>query len=307
MNPQMERRFADFLKSKNVVCNLSAGGWEDAIAQLAKLLHKNEGGFDKDSVIEACIERERATTTVIAPKLAIPHARVDQLDKILVAIGTCTDGISFSDAERGLVHVVILILTPKSDPGLYLQALAALTRDMGEPDATECLLKCKTPKEVCKFFSKSIGSLPPYLKAENLMNEEPITIFEHDDLKTVIDCFCVNKVSTLPVVDEEGDLRGVVSLEDLLRLSLPEHLLWMHDLTPILRFEPFADLLRGDRESNVSDFMSEDYITVAAHVPAIQLAKVFLTENVRQILVVDDKKLVGTVDIDAFVSKVFWA
>jgi len=307
MPHQPEYRFADFLKPENIRCRLEVKTWQEAVHELADLLHRNEDCFDKDAVVAACIEREEATSTVIAPHLALPHARVEDLDQLLVAIGTSGRGIAFASEERGLVHVVILILTPKSQPGLYLQALAALSRELGALDAVDRVAACRSAEEVYDFFAEKRVPLPPFLKARNLMEPRPVTLLESDDLKKTIDLFCSRQVLDIPVVDEQGDLRGTVALEDLLHLSLPEHLLWMHDLSPILHFEPFADLLRHDRDSKVADFMREDHVAVRPDMPAIQLAKMFLTQQVRQILVVDGRKLLGVVDLHAFMAKIFWA
>jgi len=307
MADAQEHRFSEFLKRENITCPLAAASWEAAIVELAGVLHKNEKSFDKAAIIEACIQREKASSTVIAPRLALPHARVEDLDRILVAVGTSPKGVQFTTEERGLVNVVILILTPKANPGLYLQALAALTRELGGPSAPAKIGVCKSADDVYDFFAEKAVALPPFLKARNLMDPRPVTLLESDDLKTTIDRFCSRQVMDIPVVDEEGDLRGTVSLEDLLRLSLPEHLLWMQDLSPILHFEPFAELLRRDKEGKVADFMREDHVTVSGEVPAIQLAKVFLNRKVRQILVVDGRKLLGTVDVHAFMAKIFWA
>lgn len=307
MPDQREYRFSDFLKQGNVLCGLTATGWEEAIVELAGLLHKNEKSFDKHAVIAACIEREKATSTVIAPRVAVPHARVEGLKRILVAVGASAKGIDFAAEDRGLVNVVILILTPKANPGVYLQALAALSRELGTPDAIDKVVSCTSAQAIYGLFAEKAVELPPFLKARNLMDPRPVTLLESDDLKKAIDTFCSRRVTDIPVVDEEGDLRGIVSIEDLLRLSLPEHLLWMHDLSPILHFEPFAELLRHDTESKVADFMREEYVAMGGDAPAIQLAKVFLTQDVRQILVVDGRKLLGTVDLHAFVAKVFWA
>ena len=133
MVPQQEVRFSDFLTAENIVCGLASTEWEQAIGELADQLRRNEGAFDREAVVQACIERETASSTVIAPELAVPHARVEDLDRILVAIGTSPEGIPFAHEDRGLVHAIILILTPKGDPGLYLQALAALTKGLGPP------------------------------------------------------------------------------------------------------------------------------------------------------------------------------
>ncbi len=307
MAQAVEYRFSEFLRIENIVYPLQARAWQEAVVELARLLSTNADGFDCDAVIEACIEREMASSTVLAPGLALPHARVEDLDQVLVAVGFSPQGIPFSSDARGEVSVVILILTPKSNPGLYLQVLAALTREVGAPGAMDKLLAAASAQDVYHFFREKDVALPPYLKARNLMEPHPVTLLESDSLKTAIDRFCTHHAHDIPVVDEERDLRGVVALETLLRLSLPQHLLWMHDLSPILLFEPFSDMLRRDEESRVADFMEDNYVSVNGDVPAIQLAKVFLTEQVRQILVLDGRKLIGVVDIASFVAKVLWA
>jgi CBS domain-containing protein len=135
----------------------------------------------------------------------------------------------------------------------------------------------------------------------------PVTLLESAPLGTVIDTLCSRPLYDIPVVDEQGDVRGVVAPEDLLRLSLPEHLLWMDDLTPIIQFEPLADLLRKERDMKLADFMREEYVKVAPDVPAIQLAKIFLMDKTRQILVMEGRRLLGVVNLRSFISKLFWA
>lgn len=300
-------KFASFVNAKNILCHMQAVNWRDAIEQLITLLHQNEGGFVLEETIGACIRREEAYSTVIAPHLALPHVRIAGLDRVLVAIGTLTTALPFSSTERGPVQVIILILTPREDPGLYLQVLAALTRDLGKTGSPDRLAEFFSSDEIYHAFSSNGVELPSYLKALNLMEPRPVTLLETDHLKTAIDTFCSRQVMDIPVIDDERDVRGVLSLEDILRHSLPEHLLWMHDLSPILRFEPFAEMLKRDRDSQVADFMREDYISVEPGMPAVQLAKIFLTRNVRQILVVEGRQLFGTVDLHSFMAKLFWA
>ncbi len=306
MSSSREVQFVDFLKEKNILCHMQAADWKDAVAKLAGLLHRNEGGFDLKEVVNACIRREEATSTVIAPLLALPHARVKGLEKVLVAVGTLHTGLLFASPDHGAVQVIILILTPHEDPGLYLQVLSALTRNLGVPGAPDRLAEYTAAIEIFSAFSNNSSELPPYLKARDLMEPDPVTLLETDHLKTAIDTFCLRKVMDIPVIDEENDIRGVLAVEDILRHSLPEHLLWMHDLSPILRFEPFTDLLKRDHDSKVADFMREEYVSAEPGMPAVQLAKLFLTQNVRQIVVLDQRQLSGTVDLHSFVAKLFW-
>lgn len=301
-----EVQFVTFLEEKNILCHMQAATWKDAVAQLAEVLHRNEGGFPLDEVVSACIRREEAASTVIAPLLALPHARVKGLERVLIAIGTLSAGIPFASPDHGPVQVVILILTPHEDPGLYLRVLAALSHNLGAPGAPDRLAECTSSADIYLAFSSNGAELPPYLKAQDLMEPNPVTLLETDHLKTAIDTFCLRKVMDIPIIDTERDVRGVLSVEDILRHSLPEHLLWMHDLSPILRFEPFAELLKRDHDSKISDYMREEYVSAEPGMPAVQLAKLFLTQNVRQILVLNHRRLEGIVDLHAFMAKLFW-
>ena len=307
MQAEQGIRFSDFLHEENVVCNLKATTRDEALAELVHLLHKSTGGFDPDVVLRGILSREQVAPTVVAPGVALPHLRMDGLPHLLLAVGTSVQGVDFQRHESGPVHAIFLVLTPRTDPDAYLQFLAGLSRKIVAIKEVRLVAGCTSPEELCSMLSNGVDHFPPFLSARHVMDPHPPTLLESDHLGTAINLLCERRLYDVPVVDEQGDVRGVVSLEDFLRLSLPEHLLWMEDLTPIIQFEPFADLLRRERELKLADFMREKYVHVAPDVPAIQLAKDFIIDNVRQILVMEGRKLVGVVNLRSFISKLFWA
>ncbi len=306
MMAQEEIQFSDFLKEENIVCDLPDISRDEVITQLAVRLLKNEGGFNKEKAITAILEREKLSPTVIAPGIALPHVRLDKLEIPIVAIATSRKGIDFQAPEEEPVNIVILILTPKADPGAYLRVVAALSKVMGAPRMRSRLALCASSKDVHAILAEG-GELPPYLSARNVMDPNPLTLAEGDDLATAIEAFCTNRVLDIPIVDEEGDMRGVIAVEDLLTLSLPEHLLWMHDLSSIFNFQPFAEILQKDKETKIADFMRDEFIKIEPETPAIQLAKMFLMHDARQIHVIEEKRLLGVVNIQSFIAQLFWA
>jgi PTS system nitrogen regulatory IIA component len=307
MSPNRPLHIADFLHEKNVLCSLEANTRDEALAELLNHLHRHEGGFDREEALAAILIREKAASTVIHPGVALPHARMDGLDRLKLAIGLSAQGVDFGSPENGPVRAIFLILTPKTEPGAYLQFLAALTRTLSALKEVRILAGCTTPAELCGLLKSGGGHLPPFLSALHVMNPQPVTLLESDHLGQALDLLCVHQLMDIPVVDEQGDVRGVVSLEDVLGLSMPEHVRWVEDLTPILQFEPFSDLLRKQQETRLADFMREKYASVAPEVPAIQLARIFLGEGVRLILVLEGRKLVGVVTLSGFIAKLFWA
>ncbi|MBN1865149.1 MAG: PTS sugar transporter subunit IIA [Victivallales bacterium] len=298
-------RFHNYVAEGNVICGITSKQSESAIDELLRLLAKNTTCLDSKSAKDALLEREKVMPTMVSPGLAVPHARLPDIKQIIVALGTSEQGIDFKSA-MGPAHVVALILTPKDDPGMHLQILAALARDLSEPGTIKRIASFKKSAELLRFLSGYESELPDFVSAKNILNPKPVMLREADTLETAIKAFATNRVLDIPVVDEEMDVLGVLSLEDILRLSLPEHLLWLEDLSPILHFQPFADMLRNDRDTKVADCMREDFIKVEEDVPAVQLAKLFLINNARRIIVTRNGKFAGVVDIQDFTTQLFW-
>ncbi len=301
----METRLSDCLKRDQVLFQIGAMSRNDALALLVKRLEETRGGFDPQEAVQSLREREAVLPTVIAPGVALPHARMDQLAQPLIAVATTREGIVF-DADQPPVNLILLVLTPRTDPSSYLRVLAMLSSVLKEVDVPQFVAGASA-ESVCALFQAGTTGGRDYLTAADVMEAHPVTLQEGDSLSKAIHTLCSHKLLDISVVDEEGDLRGVISMEDLLRQSLPQHLLWMEDLTPILRFEPFAEMIRKDHETKLADILREDYVSVAPDTPAVQLAKTFLLQPVRQIQVLEGRRLAGTVSLSGFIVKLFWA
>jgi CBS domain-containing protein len=136
------------------------------------------------------------------------------------------------------------------------------------------------------------------------MQSEFISVRYDDTCEKAIDLFTRYQLADLPVIDDEGKLVGLVTADALLRVCLPDYILWMQDLSPIINFEPFVALLRNEGKTWLADIMSDDYVTVSEDSPAIEVAKGMCRRGVRQVLVVRGDELVGVITIEDFITKV---
>lgn len=300
----MDIQLSDCLSRETILFEAQDTSRDGVLERLVHQLGATRDGFDEKAALQALKEREAVLPTVIAPGVALPHARLDEMARPLVAIATTRKGIVF-DSDKGPVHLILLVLTPKTDPSAYLRILAMLSSILKDVDVP-AFVSGASADDLYALFNAGEKPLD-YLTAADVMNTDPITLLESDTLSTAINMLCSRRILDIPVIDEEGDLRGVIGMEDLLRQSLPQHLLWMEDLTPILRFEPFAEMMKKDHETKLADFMREEFVSVSPDTPAVQLAKVFLMNQARQIQVLDGRRLVGVVNLDGFSTKLFWA
>jgi CBS domain-containing protein len=199
---------------------------------------------------------------------------------------------------------MILILAPKVEPGVYLQAISSLAKVCLDPSTAQVVSELPSAKKVWKFFDSGGIVLTDIVRARDIMQPVDIKLQENDTLEQAIDLFVRYHRRDLPVVDKDDKLIGVVTTYELLKVCLPDYILWMDDLTPILNFEPFAGILRKESQTWLTEIMTDEYATVPEDAPAIQVAKEITRQRAGHAYVINEEKLVGVVSIEGFLSKV---
>jgi CBS domain-containing protein len=235
-----------------------------------------------------------------------------------ISVATSRQGIACSRDDRDLgcageaadrVNLVFLMLAPAEDPVGYLRAAAALTSLFRSTHLVEELSSLEDPHRAWEVFDRAGACLPDHLRVRDLMRSDFPRLWDTDKVSDAIDSFCREGVSELPVVDRDGDLVGLVTEDELIRVCLPEYITWMDDLTAILSFEPFAEILRRESRMPVREIMvfAERYATLDEEAPAVQAAKIMVRRDVRQVLVMRDQTLVGVVSIQDLIHKILRA
>ena len=293
-----------FFSADDILIHQEEGSRNQVIRHLLMHLANGHGMMEVDGYYNAIIERENANDTVVANGIAIPHARLDNLQRPYVGVATSAKGIPFAE-DKPPVHLILLVLIPRDQPGLYLQILRSLASILRDRNAARTVSHLKGAEEVMRFFERGGMVLPEYVCAADIMRDELITLRNNDNLKTAIDCFISENLSEIPVVDRDGDMVGVVSAGTLLKVCLPDYLVWMSDLSPIVNFEPFTSVLRNEQNTWLSDILLNEYASVQMNAPAVSVAGEMTRRNASKCYVLNGKKLMGIIDLPIFLNKVF--
>lgn len=297
--------FCNFLQVNNILCGLEENDGKVVLEKLITLLKRHFPELDIDFTRSEIEAREALYPTMVAPGLAIPHARIPGLKNPLTAIACIPNGCDFGTDDKA--KVMVLLLTPVDNPNLHVQLLSALATAFAAEGVTTGVANAANPQEVLKYFEDDSAVIPDYLKAADLLEQFPDMLQETDSILDAVKKFALTRTEELPVVDDAGDLRGVLSLADLFQYSLPEHLLWLEDLSPIYELQPFSDMLKTADETKVADIMREEFLSANVKDPAVKLAKIFLMNKLSQLIIVDDAgKVAGVVTLKNFSAKVFW-
>jgi len=115
------------------------------------------------------------------------------------------------------------------------------------------------------------------VKVSDYMTRQLITFSVDTPLFEAINTFCKHQVSGAPVVDQAGQLVGVMSEVDCLRGIL---------------VKTYHKAVVG---GNVGDFMTTNVDTITGNTDIIAAAEQFIHRGRRRIPVVEDGKLIGQV------------
>lgn len=237
--------------------------------------------------------------------LAVPHARVEGLDRPYAAIATSERGIPWSDDDHAKVHIVFLVLTPREDPALYLKVLHALGTTLSDREQFNLVSAMSNSGDIYRFFESGEAYLPRFLTAADIMKREYKSLRSDDMLKTCINALISEHTSELPVVDSAGCLKGVARADNLLRACIPEHFLWMDDISSILDFEPFVQVLDDESSTPLTTILDDKYPTVSPDSPAVQIACEMMRHKSSKCYVCEGDRLVGVVKLTEFLNKIF--
>lgn len=124
---------ADILTPEGVVLDLkSCSSKRQVLTELARQAAAILG-LDEHRLLEALLERERLGTTGIGHGIAIPHARLSELDRLVGLFARLDHPVDFEALDDQPSDLVFLLLAPDTADAESLKALARIARVLRDP------------------------------------------------------------------------------------------------------------------------------------------------------------------------------
>jgi len=142
------------LKKQCIILELEATDKAGVLHELAGTVHANHPLIDQDSMTHILANRELLGSTGVGNGIAIPHGKVPNLDKLLLCLGRSTAGISFDAVDNRPVHLFVMILSPTSMAGEYLQTLAQTSKVLKDTDLRNKILAAGDAETIVQLFNR---------------------------------------------------------------------------------------------------------------------------------------------------------
>ncbi len=146
-------RFVDLLDEKLINLAVKSGTKTEVIESLIVTITERHGLLDKQSILEAVLDRERALSTGVGEGIAVPHAAIANLDEPIVAIGRLVDEIPFESVDNKPVNLIFLLLAPEGEISLHLKILSRISRLCFDENFRTTLREARSSQDVISTIS----------------------------------------------------------------------------------------------------------------------------------------------------------
>jgi len=294
-------KLADLLDKKHIICNPKVSDKIELYNLMLKSCADELGNISQYSLLNAIAEREQLAP-VVFENFALPHARIENLDNLIIALALFKDGFNF-DGQK--INFVIMILTSQEKSKIYLQTLRAISILFQNKQNVENLLKCEDCDEVLHYISALKIEVSDYVLAKDIMTAECATAKENMTIRECLNLMFKHELSGLPVIDDNNKLKGEISLTDILNIGIPDYLKKIPNLAFLKKFEPFEELLKKENSMKVKEVMRQFAFIATPETSVIELAMAIVEKSMRRIPVCDkNKKLLGIVTRTDLLKKV---
>ncbi|MFZ2198138.1 MAG: CBS domain-containing protein [Thermodesulfovibrionales bacterium] len=141
-------------------------------------------------------------------------------------------------------------------------------------------------KEIYKFaYRHAWERITQSVRAHDIMTRRVFSVKKDTPLKEVAELMAKEKISGLPVLEDDDKVAGIISEKDFLASIGSE------DKTHLMAFD--SECLQGQK---AEDIMTSPAITVAEDASFFEISNIFIQKNINRVPVIDSEgKMLGIV------------
>ena len=137
------------------------------------------------------------------------------------------------------------------------------------------------------------------ITAGEIMTRDVVTVTKETTIRELAELFTRRRISSAPVVDDAGDLIGIVTETDLVEQDKNLHIPtvisifdWVIYLESGKKFEKELKKMTGQ---TVGDIYSQEVETVTPSTPVSEVADLMSSKKIHALPVVENRKVVGII------------
>jgi mannitol/fructose-specific phosphotransferase system IIA component (Ntr-type) len=293
-----------------ILNDLRASSKEEAIATLLDALYRSHpectDGVTRQEALSAVMSREKAQTTGLGEGLAFPHARIKGWQKFAVILGYVREGVDFKSLDGAPAYFVCLMISSEDEPYMVLKSMSSLIKFVNGLKDIGSLFNDNGPERIASVFKNERIATNKIIEAQDIMRPVEAVVREDDPIDRVIQVMHIEKIDVLPVVDDEGKLKGQISCFNIFEGEIPDFFKQLHTVSFVRNIDPFEKFFVLQKDLKVKDFLKEECATVDYRDTLLEIIFQLTTKTHPRLFVLEDEKLAGVIDRFSVLDRVLF-
>lgn len=148
------------------------------------------------------------------------------------------------------------------------------------------------------------------MKIKDIMTKDVITVREEETVETCAKLLAENNLSGLPVVDEAGFVKGMITEGDLIRrkakVPTPAYLEFLGGIIYLDNPNKFFEEVKRSMGLTAKEVMTEDVVTIRPEDSIEKAANLLVRKQIKRLPVLDEhNKLIGIVSRKDIMTHLF--
>ena len=144
------------LEDSHVSVNDNSKTKKSILEKVSDLLSKSSGVCRND-IFKKLYEREKLGSTSIGKGVAIPHARVQDIEYPFISIIILDEPVEFDNIDSLDVDIIVSIIVPEENYSNHLELLAYLSSKLDDPAVRKKLRQARNSSQIIEnLYSKDL-------------------------------------------------------------------------------------------------------------------------------------------------------
>lgn len=152
-------KLTDIIVRDACLVEMGARTKKEALRELSAALCESVGDLSAAELLDMLLEREKLGTTAMGDGIAIPHARMEALDRLLASFGRSREGVDFDSVDGEPTHLFFLLVAPGKEGSAHLLTLAKLSRMLSSGEFRARLGELRTADELFAAIEREEAGL----------------------------------------------------------------------------------------------------------------------------------------------------
>ncbi|EMP56003.1 PTS transporter subunit IIA-like nitrogen-regulatory protein PtsN [Marinobacter santoriniensis NKSG1] len=139
------------------LCRVPASSKKRVLEFIAEQIHEQDESLNDVQIFNNLIARERLGSTGIGQGIAIPHCRLEGLDRVIGVLLTLEESVEFDAIDNQPVDLVFALIVPKEATSEHLELLSQLAEKFNERSFCNALRECEDARTLYERMTAASG------------------------------------------------------------------------------------------------------------------------------------------------------